>query len=309
MSGQTLSRRELLAAAGLGTAALVGGCAIAATPTSENAFTPVPNPSPAAPGPYQANRLILGEDARATAMPNTYTLRQLPISAFTDATFNTVCQNGELVPAGELPRDVLAAVYYPYKANVRDHRIPTPNPLGLIQGPYPVLLYAHAFRPPLTGCRVASPLNRDFAAVDAMLRHVASWGCVCVAPDLSWLPGGFAKDTQGARDAFDLRGIVLVAYYTYLAQVLNDALFAKQLDFSRVVLVGHSTGAGGATRAGSIIAGFSHPKSLSYGLIAPVPGAAGAEVSRLLVLGGTRDTLQGADPGGPSPPGGRPGRW
>jgi hypothetical protein len=247
-------------------------------------------------------------------MPNPYTLAQMPVWAFADPTFNTVCQNHELVPVGALPRQVLAAVYYPFQgSNVRDHRVPTPNPLNLVKGPYPLLLYEHGFRPPEGGCSVASPLNRDFTTVDVMLRHVASWGCICVAPDLSWLPGGLPADDPGYQDEFDLRAVVLVDYYIYLASVLNDALFAQQLDVSRVVLVGHSTGAGGATHAGSIMgisAGFGsahpHPKSLAYGLIAPIPRTADADVHHLLVLGGGRDILQGADPLGAFTAGGGP---
>jgi hypothetical protein len=240
-------------------------------------------------------------------MPNPYTLRQMPQWAFADPTFNTLCsiQLGQLVPQGELPWTVQAAVYYPYKENVRDHRVPTPNPLGMSKGPYPVLLYAHGFRSP--SCHVAVQTNEDFITIETMLRHVASWGCVCVAPDLSWLPGIlFKNDPTVERDAFDLRAVVLADYLTYLADVLNTPLFAKQLDFSRIILVGHSTGAGGATHAGSIIGGFGHQTSLSYGLIAPVAKPANTAVRNVLVLGGGQDTRQGADPLGAFTAGGTP---
>ena len=57
--------------------------------------------------------------------------------------------------------------------------------------------------------------------------------------------------------------------------MLNSALFAKQLDFSRMVLVGHSKEAAGATQTGRLISGFGHQfTSLSYALIAPEQGAA-----------------------------------
>jgi dienelactone hydrolase len=193
-----------------------------------------------------------------------------------------------------------------YPFDPRDHRaVPTPNPLGMSKGPFPLLLYAHGFRAP--SCTVASPINGDFTTVETMLRHVASWGCVCVAPDLSWLPGILLKnDPTVERDAFDLRAVVLADYLTYLADVLNTPLFAKQLDFSRVVLVGHSTGAGGATHAGSIIGGFGHATSLSYGLIAPVAKPTNADAHNLLVLGGGQDTRQGADPLGAFTAGGTP---
>ena len=299
MAEYELSRRRFLAVAGLGTAAALGACALSATPAALSLSTS--KSSPATLGPYQTGRLILGEDAGTAAMPNPFKLSQMPAWALADrpsnsndsARFNAVCQNGQLVDAGELPRRVLAAVYYPVDPRA-DPSILTPNPLGMSKGPYPVLLYAHGFRPPETACIVASPLNRDFTSVETMLRHVASWGCVCVVPDLSWLPGLLrVGDPDAAREAFDLRAVVLVDYYTYLADVLNTRLFAKQLDFSRVVLVGHSTGAGGATHAGSIIAGFSHPTSLSYGLIAPVRETTSSDVHSLLVLRGSQDTLQG----------------
>ncbi len=303
MPVQTLSRREFLAAAGLSTAALLSACAITPTPSNNIFPSPTPYPSPVAPGPYQTNKLILGETAGTTALPNPYTLQDMPISAFDDPGYNTVCKNGQLIPVGELPKQVLAAVYYPYESNVRDHRVPTPNPLSLSKGPYPLLLYAHGFRDPELGCQVASPLNRDFTSVELLLRHVASWGCVCVAPDLSWLPGGYVG-TPELQDAFEQRGVVLLAYFNYLAQELNETLFAQQLDYSRVILVGHSTGAGGATVAGGLMAAFGNAPS--YGLIAPVGSTISTDVHRLLVLGGGRDTMQGADPMGVFTTGGTP---
>jgi pimeloyl-ACP methyl ester carboxylesterase len=138
-----------------------------------------------------------------------------------------------------------------------------------------------------------------------MLKHGASYGCVCVAPDLSWLPGGFPRHTPQSLDAFNLRATVLVEYYNYLIR-LNATLFAGQLDLSRVVLVGHSTGGGAATRAGYILSPFLNLQSLCYGLIAPVPDTATPDVRNLLVLHGVLDTQQGADPLGAYASGGTP---
>lgn len=81
---------------------------------------------------------------------------------------------------------------------------------------------------------------------------------------------------------------------------LNASLFAEQVDLSRVVLAGHSNGAGGVAQAGPIIAGFnSHLKSLSYGFIAPVRGTnTHPDVGNVLVVGGTMqsDSEELADP-------------
>jgi predicted dienelactone hydrolase len=288
-----LSRRAFLAAAGLGAATLMAACEGALTEHPPVSPGP-PSASPALPGPYAVNRLILGEDAGTTALDNPYTLQNIPKDDF-DTVFNRFCQDGHLAELLELPKRVLAAVYYPYKPNVRDHRIPTPNPLGLSKGPYPLLLYAHGYRSQNFSCSVVTPLNRDFTTVGTMLSHVASYGCVCVAPDLSYLPGGFDPHEAQQKDVFQQRGVVLIDYYNYLMQVFNKTLFARQLDPSRIVLVGHSTGAGGATAAGNAMAALG--RSLSYALIAPIPDAvATSEIRPLLVLRGGRDTRQGADP-------------
>jgi hypothetical protein len=75
--------------------------------------------------------------------------------------------------------------------------------------------------------------------------------------------------------------------------------------------VGHSTGAGGATQAGRILAGFGHHlQSLAYGLIAPLAGGrSGLDIRNLLVLGGTRDLDQNAGPMDALLFGGTPKTW
>jgi hypothetical protein len=269
MPEHTVSRRRFLEVAGLGTAAALGACAISNTTAN---ILPTLSPSPILTTPFLAGKVILGESAGTTAMPQ-------PV------------QPGQL-PHVHLPERVLAAVYYPY-ANGEDatQPAPSPNPLRVAKGPFPVLLYAHAYRGGAFGDAGSHSASRDFTSVEAMLRSVAAWGCVCVAPDLSWIQQDFLLDING-------RALVLGNYYTYLADVLNGTLFAKQLDFSRMILVGHSKGAAGATNTGRIISGFGHQfKSLSYCLIAPESGGeSDADLHNLLVLGGERDTEQGAAP-------------
>lgn len=304
MQGDTLSRRRFFSVAGLGTASVLGAYAassvISKLPPVLGGPTSKLTSSPAAQGPYLTSRLIIGDGSGGiTAMPNPYTLSQIPQRDFENPDFNTSCVNNQLIPNTDLPTHVLAAVYYPSGkiSGIRDHRVPTPNPLNLLKGPYPLVLYAHGYRSPGTGCLVASPLNQDFTTVDTMMQHVASYGCVCVVPDLSWLPGGFPTTDPAYQDAFQLRAAVLVAYYNYLAQ-LNAPLFAQQLDLSRVVLIGHSTGGGAATQAGHDLSAMVSLRSLAYGLIGPIPipGIASADLRNLLVLKGTNDTTQGANP-------------
>jgi dienelactone hydrolase len=276
-SEHTLSRRRFLEVAGLGTAAALGACAlsnsvqdIAQNPNIAPSPTPIPTP------PFRTGTVILGETAGTTALEQPFQPGGLPISPDAYA---------------RLPKRILATVHYPTTAR---SSFPPPtrnplNPLNVAKGPFPVLLYAHALRVSGPG----QPFDRDFTSVDAMLRSVASWGCVCVAPDLSWL--GTLEEPRGV---FNFRATVLVSYYTYLADALNATLFAKQVDVSRIVLVGHSHGAAGATNAGRVISGFGHHlNALAYGLIAPeLGGDSRLDLHNLLVLGGTLDIDQGAQP-------------
>ena len=170
MANATLSRRQLLAAAGASAGAVLLGCGLSNLSVVP---TPTPDGSPAMPGPFQTSRVILGEGgfpALATRLKN-------------------------LFP--EAPSKMLAAVYFP-----TDTVIPSPTRfngmLPLAQGvssQFPLVLYGHAIRTAIEPS-AGHPLNRDFTTIDTILRHLASYGCVCLAPDLSWIGGYPRRDWQ-----------------------------------------------------------------------------------------------------------------
>ncbi|HEX5439888.1 MAG TPA: hypothetical protein VFW76_03325 [Ktedonobacterales bacterium] len=178
------------------------------------------------------------------------------------------------------------AVYYPSSAH-------STSPIHLSGGgPFPILLFAHAYRS-LNEDPTNGPLDRDFTELGSIMFHVASYGCVCLVPDLSWAPA------PGSQDDFSRRASVLTACYEYLLGPLNETLFSNQLDLSHVVLAGHSTGGGGAAYAGSMLAGYSHVKSLAYGLVAPTQDSVNSaltNVRNLVVIGSSWDIDQDADP-------------
>ena len=302
MSKYALSRRTFLAAAGLGsvglgTAALLGGCD---TFTHETgviiAPTPTPNPSPLVSGPYQTAGLLIGENS-ALALP-----QPLSVDAGSDpADLNFYCQDGEEVqPSEVLPTTVAAQVYYPFNPNQH-------HSSSISTGPFPVLLYAHAIRFSNDPC--VDRIDWDFTSISAMLQHVASYGCVVVVPDLSFVPEGGTT-----HHVLSQRALVLASYYAWLTLALNGKLFANQLDLSRLVLVGHSTGGGAVPLVGSMLAAAgTHLQSLAYGLIAPYFGSDGpasvinASVENVVVLQGGQDTIiPGVDPAGAYAAGGEP---
>ena len=264
MSAQPLTRRQLLAAAGVSAGAVLLGCGLSnlsVVPTS------TPDLSPAMPGPFQTSRVILGEGG--------FPALQLDKTQFPDA-----------------PSKVLAAVYFP-----TDDVVPSPThgPLPLAEGvssQFPLVLYGHAIRTDFEQS-AGHPLNRDFTTVDTILRHLASYGCVCLAPDLSWTSGEPTK-ANWQREA-----VVFIQYYRLLAATLNQQIFNNRLRLSSVVMIGHSHRAGSVVNAGRGLPFFQGPKPLAYGLIAPEAGGdTESDPNNLMVIGGTLDTDQGAIPQG-----------
>jgi len=137
-----LSRRTFLAAAGMSATMLVSVCDLAAAPSTVITPSPTPHPSPFEPGPYQTNRLILGEDAGTHAMLQPFAASKAP----------------------NLPATVLGAVYYPHDQSIS-------NPSGIsTRGPFSVLIYAHAFRQDDPQNTMIPRASRDFSMVDGMLR-------------------------------------------------------------------------------------------------------------------------------------------
>jgi pimeloyl-ACP methyl ester carboxylesterase len=286
----TLSRRSLLTGLGLGLGAVAGM-------GSSCDIIPPPESSPFLRGRYRAAGLVLGEREGTEALPQFIREDELPIPP---DQYYYACPNGALFPL-DLPDRILASVYVPRDPpNVRDHRVPPPNPLEIPLGPFPVVLFAHGVRPHQFACETPFPVVRDFTRVHRMLEHVVSYGCVAVVPDLSWLPPDLGSLVT-LEEAFSLRARVLLAYYQYLA-TLNSTLFANQLDLTRVILAGHSTGAGSAATAGRTLTSIINLESLAYAFFAPYfrglsePPSVGTDTRNLLVIGGGADPISGVDP-------------
>lgn len=287
----TLSRRSLLAGLGLSLGAV-------ATMGSSCDITPPPESSPFLRGPYRAARLVLGEREGTEALPQFIREDELPIPP---QEYYFACRDGVTVPLFDLPGRILASVHVPrHPPNVRDHRVPSPNPLELPLGPFPVVLFAHGVRAFQFACETPVPVDRDFTSVHRMLEHVVSYGCVAVVPDLSWVPPDLGSIVP-LEEAFSLRARVLLAYYQYLLG-LNASLFANQLDLTRVILAGHSTGAGSVATAGRSLTSIINLESLAYAFLAPYfrglgdPPSVGTDTSNLLVIGGGADPISDVDP-------------
>lgn len=302
MSTHWTSRRNFLALAAAGVCASLARAqhhsgVVVEPPTQTHPGTHWT--SPGLVGPYKVAQLTLdggGATYPAYALPQFCALDQYPGFPKNLLASQTTCADAHHTVVGpQLPAHIRAAVYFPIRPPSDDStawHLPR-----VAVGPFPVLLYAHCFRDPLgTACGGSHPSTTDFQGVGAMLRHVASHGCVVVAPDLSWLPGGALP---ASYDPFiysiALRALVLTAYFEHL-RWLNGELFDGQLDLTRLVLAGHSTGGPAAVEAGHLLREQAALQSLSYGLLAPIPYGRESARGNVLVVAGSLDTLQGATP-------------
>ncbi len=272
-----MKRRTFLGAMG---SMAVSACNLTKLPPSPPAGSPVYR------GRFGVSRAILGVTPHTEPMP-------LP-SGIGEFTTFTSCGNDSGITTST-PQTVRAIIYYPSTQNYDPTR---PISLSSLQSSYPVVIFAHAKRFPI--CPSALPagldpslsdITNDFQLEDYLLDHVASHGFVVCAPDIGWLWNVIDSQWPSAAN----RARVLVALRAYLLNNMNT-LFSNRLDPTRFALIGHSSGA-----AGCLIAKDHFPvMPQAVALVAPaLTSSTLALVSQsppLLVLKGTEDTVQGANP-------------
>ncbi|WP_437690003.1 alpha/beta hydrolase [Sorangium sp. So ce176] len=180
-------------------------------PPSSPSRPPAPRPTSAAPrlrlGPHRAGfrrigALSLSEDA---CYPE--------IWAFQGAIYRS-------------PERGAALLYYPASADGEE----APLSPG---GPFPVIAIAHERRLAASAAAAGSPsgLGQDHRQLAGVMAHLARWGFVVIAPDLSWL----TPDDAPLRRAAVLRDAL-----SHLRAGSRGPLLA---DFDRVGLLGHGLGA------------------------------------------------------------------
>lgn len=279
-----LPRRHFLA--GLGALTLLKGCP-----------SPAPDESPTYRGPFRVARAILGVTPSTNAMPLPDTF---PNKDFTET--QGVC-GGAFQVSFSVPAQIQVSVYYPAVNGSDSPSVPIQvDPTSGKK--YPIVLYAHAKRMPV--CPANFPqvkdaslfdIKQDFTHVGFLLSHLASHGCVVAAPDLSWLTGIEDADDWGSISSG--RAQILVALYQYLL-LLNAALFFKRMDLSKLLLMGHSSGGAACLIARAHLIAAGAPVPVAMGLLAPattnVVSGLAAQAPPILVLKGTNDYSQGANP-------------
>ncbi|WP_437897688.1 alpha/beta hydrolase [Sorangium sp. So ce124] len=252
----------------------------AATPSRPPAATPSrPPPSTSSPPPAP---LPTSASPRLRAGPHRAGFRRIgALSLSADACYpDTWPFQGALY---RCPARSAALLYYPASADGEE----APLSAG---GPFPVIAIAHERRLATSVATAGSPagLAQDYRQLAGVMAHLARWGFVVVAPDLSWL----TPDDAPLRRAAVLRDAL-----THLRAGSRGPLLA---DFARVGLIGHGLGAQAAlalaldaacpfdVRALALLAPAGAPeRALPIDALAPRPA---------LVVRGTADPIAASVP-------------
>lgn len=183
------------------------------------------------------------------------------------------------------PARAAALLYYPASADGEE----APLSAG---GPFPVIAIGHArrFRTSAVKPGAAVDLGQDYRQLAGIMAHLARWGFVVIAPDLSWLT---------PDDAPQRRAAVLQDALAHLRAGSRGPLLA---DFDRVGLLGHGFGARAALALSLDAASPFHVRALA--LLAPAgdpthapPLPIDALAPRpVLVVHGTADPIAAACP-------------
>jgi dienelactone hydrolase len=213
-----------------------------------------PSESPLAPGPFKVGFRLIAD---------------IPVSPELDGLSGTI--NGVTFST---PVRNTAVVFYPATADRENAPVAS--------GSFRLLIVGHAKRFP--GTSLPTDTRQDFRQVSALLGHLAGWGFVCIAPDISWLVSNLG---HRQRVALEDAGRHMAAEHSRAGSP-----FEGRISTAGRGLIGHSAGGWAA-----ILAGASGELSIdATALIAPAADAealsniAAFSPRPVLVFHGTADT-------------------
>lgn len=159
--------------------------------------------------------------------------------------------------------DFIARVYYPsYDESVLDDPDdPDFEGIAVAEGSHPLLVFGHG--------RYGPGVPTNYLGMTNLMQHLASWGYICISVNFD-----VVHSLQSAHQwGIPHRGELFLHAVDYMLQQNADtgSLFHGSIDASKVLLVGHSRGGGGAISAVNQNLAAGSPRSLvGLATISPV---------------------------------------
>ncbi|HET9314384.1 MAG TPA: hypothetical protein VFQ51_02300 [Vicinamibacteria bacterium] len=167
------------------------------------------------------------------------------------------------MPGGAQSVDFIARVYYPsYDATaIQDPQNPNFEGIQVADGTHPLVVFGHG--------RYGGGVPTNYLGMTNLMNHLASWGYICVSVNLDVVHG-----LQGANQyGIPHRGELLLHAVDYMLQqnTTPGSLFFGKVDATRIALIGHSRGGGGAISAVNQNMSASSPRAIkAVATISPV---------------------------------------
>jgi alpha/beta superfamily hydrolase len=145
------------------------------------------------------------------------------------------------MPGAAQTVDFIARVYYPsYDETVlQDPENANHEGITVADGVHPLVVFGHG--------RYGLGVPTNYLGMTNLMNHLASWGYICISVNLD-----VVHALQGAHQhGIPHRGELLLHAVDYMLQQNADpgSLFFGKIDPTRIALIGHSRGGGGAISA------------------------------------------------------------
>jgi len=157
----------------------------------------------------------------------------------------------------------IARVYYPSYDGTAFDDPDNPNFAGITvaEGQHPLIVFGHG------QYGLGSPTN--YLGMTNLMNHLASWGYIAVSVNLDVVQGQWPSNQQGIPHRAEL----LLAAVDRLVQLNGDpgSIFHQKIDPTRIALIGHSRGGGGAISAVNMNQAQGSPRAIkAVATISPV---------------------------------------
>jgi len=145
------------------------------------------------------------------------------------------------MPGGAQTVDFISRVYYPsYDESVLDDlENPDLEGIEVADGQHPLVVFGHG--------RYGPGVPNNYKGMTHLMHHLASWGYICISVNFDVVH----SLQSGYQHGIPHRGELFLKAVDYmLAQNANSgSLFYQKIDPSKIALIGHSRGGGGAISA------------------------------------------------------------